>query len=142
LGHQSSPDDFATEASNESLAAIVGARISANEAAFIWLLNEIGQEGWFVRPDPLPGYPAFRLTMKGWTFYEELRHRAIMSRTAFMAMQFDVDTLQTVFETCFKPAVTAAGFELRLVTDAQGAGLIDNQIRAAIRSAKFKIAPI
>jgi len=34
------------------------------------------------------------------------------------------------------------GFELRILTDGQGAGLIDNQIRAAIRRAAFVIADL
>jgi hypothetical protein len=54
------------------------------------------------------------------------------SRTAFMALKFNQVDLDRVVEECFRPAVTRAGFDLRLITDQQPAGLIDDQLRAAI----------
>jgi len=59
-----------------------------------------------------------------------------------MAMQFGDPLLNRVLAECFKPAVVRAGFTLRALTDGQGAGLIDNQIRAAIRSARFVVADL
>lgn len=141
--NQRSPEEWATNTTIEALAAVVGSRISNNEGAFQWLLNEIKDEGWFTsHPSGIQGRPGFRLSMKGWNFYEELRHRTVMSRSAFMAMQFGDATLQAVLENCFKPAVARAGFDLRPLNDAQGAGLIDNQIRAAIRAARFVVADL
>lgn len=140
---QRSPEEWASSATNEALAATVGSRISNNEAAFQWLINEIKDEGWFkIHPSGVQGRPAFRLSIKGWNLYEELRRRTVISRTAFMAMQFGDGTLQQMFEKCFKPAVARAGFDLRLVNEGQGAGLIDNQIRAAIRAARFVVADL
>jgi hypothetical protein len=54
-------------------------------------------------------------------------------------MQFDPE-LQNVVEQCFKPAVGRAGFELRLITDGQPAGLIDDQLRVALRNSRFVLA--
>jgi nucleoside 2-deoxyribosyltransferase len=42
----------------------------------------------------------------------------------------------------FRPAVRRTGFELRVLTDQQRAGLIDDQIRAALISARFVIADL
>jgi hypothetical protein len=47
-----------------------------------------------------------------------------------------------VVSTCFRPAAEKAGFKLRKLTDGQGAGLIDNQIRARIRGARLLIADL
>jgi hypothetical protein len=59
-----------------------------------------------------------------------------------MAMKFGDLELNSVLENCFKKAVARTGFELRLLTDGQAAGSIDNQIRARLLSAKFVIADL
>jgi len=83
-----------------------------------------------------------RLTMAGWARYEALQRQRVDSRLAFMAMQFGDAELSGLVENHFKPAVKKAGFELRLLTDSQPAGLIDDQIRIRIRRAKFVIADL
>lgn len=85
---------------------------------------------------------SLRLTMVGWAKYEELKKTAVQSRTAFMAMKFGDELLDRVVAECFRPAVARAGFQLRLLTDEQPAGLIDDQLRAAILSARFLIADL
>ena len=82
-----------------------------------------------------------QLNMAGWQRYETLKHAQVKSRTAFMAMKFDSD-MDHVVKNCFKPAVEAAGFELRVLTDGQPAGLIDDQLRVALRSSRFVIADL
>jgi hypothetical protein len=138
---QPSPEQWEFSASNEALAAIVGARISTNESAFSWLLSEITPEHWF--EVIVSQYQRkFRLSIKGWDFYQQLRHKRVVSRTAFMAMKFGDKMLNKMFENYFKPAVALAGFDLRCVDEGQGAGLIDNQIRAAIRYARFVLVDL
>jgi hypothetical protein len=83
----------------------------------------------------------FSLTFAGWQRYEALNREEVESRTAFMAMKFDTD-MDHVVKNCFKPAVKAAGFELRLLTDGQPAGLIDDQLRVALRTSRFVIADL
>jgi hypothetical protein len=140
--NQKSPEEWTSDA-KEALAATVGSPISLNEGAFDWLINEVKEECWFsVHPSGIHGKLGFRLSMKGWNFYEQLLHKRTVSRIAFMAMKFGDPTLENVFQNCFKAAVADAGFELRPVTEGQGAGLIDNQIRAAIRSARFVVADL
>ena len=83
-----------------------------------------------------------RLSMAGWEQYEALKHRQITSRTAFMAMKFGNTELNHVVENCFKLAVRRAGFELRILTDGQPAGLIDDQMRVALRTSRFVVADL
>jgi hypothetical protein len=141
--NQKSPEQWASVATVEGLAAIVGSRISQNEEALKWLVSEARPKDLFKdRPSGIGGRPGFRLTMAGWDLYEELRHKRITSRNAFMAMEFEDFELERVYNGCFKLAAEDAGFELRLANEGQGAGLIDNQIRTAIRSSKFVIADL
>jgi len=141
--NQKSPSAWASNATNEALAATIGSLISPYESAFDWLVNEIKDKGWFAsHPSGINGCPGFRLFMEGRNLYEELRHKIAVSRVAFMAMQFGDATLENVVEKYFMPAVAKAGFELHRVTEGQGAGLIDNQIRAKIRAARFVVADL
>jgi hypothetical protein len=82
------------------------------------------------------------LTFAGWQRYYALTRAQVESHTAFMAMEFGHEELNRVVNDVFKPAVEAAGFELRLLTDGQPAGLIDDQLRVALRTARFVIADL
>ena len=59
-----------------------------------------------------------------------------------MAMKFGDAELNRVVSECFGPAVARTGFTLRRLTDEQPAGLIDNQLRAAILGARFLISDL
>src|SRR4029077_20729072 len=61
---------------------------------------------------------------------------------AFMAMKFGEASLNRAVEECFRPAVRRAGFDLRVLTDQQAAGLVDDQIRASLLSARFVISDL
>ena len=127
-----------------ALAAIIGCPIEGppeSEPGFSWLSSAIQNEELYEHADRGDRI-ALKLTMKGWREFDALsRHRA-ESRFGFMAMKFGNATLDAVVDEHFRPAVTKAGFELRLLTDSQSAGLIDNQIRAAIRGARFVVADL
>lgn len=84
----------------------------------------------------------FQLTMSGWNNYAALKKVQNDSKVAFMAMKFGDEELNRVVSECFKPAVAATGFTLRLLTDGQGAGLIDDQLRAAILQSRFILADL
>ena len=119
LGDQQKSPELYVSNSTKVLAAIVGSRISENDAAFTWLLGEIGHQQLFTRhPEDVGGQPGFRLTINGWNRYHELKHKNVVSCRAFMAMQFNDDKLQDILGSCFKPAVAAAGFELRPLNEA------------------------
>lgn len=88
-----------------------------------------------------PGKVEARLDISLPTF-EELKRSIPESQTAFMAMPFGDPLLDRVFEECFKPAVAETGYQLRRIMDEQKAGLIDDQLRVAIRGARFTNAEL
>jgi hypothetical protein len=88
------------------------------------------------------GEVTLQLTLAGWKRHAELKHVQKASRTAFMAMKFGDAELVHAVNHCFRPAVRRTGFELRVLTDQQEAGLIDDQIRAALVSARFVLADL
>jgi hypothetical protein len=59
-----------------------------------------------------------------------------------MALKFGQAELDRVVDKCFRPAVARTGFELRLITDRQPAGIIDDQLRAAILASRFVISDL
>jgi hypothetical protein len=111
-------------------------------AGWHWLHTELKPEKLYTLEDVKGDTIGLRLTMAGWQRHAELKKTNIQSRTAFMAMKFGDALIDRVVAECFRPAVTRAGFGLRLLTDEQPAGLIDDQLRAAILSARFLIADL
>jgi hypothetical protein len=88
------------------------------------------------------GRAVLQLTLAGWERYSTLKQVRNESRTAFMAMKFGDAELDDVVDKCFRPAVQKTGFELRVLTDNQRAGLIDDQMRAALLAARFVVADL
>jgi hypothetical protein len=85
----------------------------------------------------------FLLTMPGWAEAERLQNlKAASGNLAFMAMQFGDERLDALVANHYQPAVKAAGFELRRVDQGQPAGLIDDQLRVRIRTARFVVSDI
>lgn len=128
----------------------VAARIGAHkdrarppeaEDGLQWLLQQVSNEGLFNCRET-PDVYSFVLTMKGWDRFAELRRQAEDSYTAFMAMKFGDAELTALVDAHFRRAVEQTGFKLHVLTDQQGAGLIDNQIRVGIRAAAFVIADL
>lgn len=142
--HQSDPVTYASE-TIQALAAFIGVKLrgkGTDEPAFSWLWKHIEDEGLLESGGVKEHRLSLRLTMRGWSRYEQLRRVVTDSHIAFMAMQFGDADLSRVLETCFKPAAADAGFTLRALNEGQAAGLIDNQIRAAIRTAGFVVADL
>jgi hypothetical protein len=127
-----------------AVAAHIGIPISTegDNQTLSWLLNQIAVQSLFEQVGAWEAELGLRLTLYGSQKYEQLKKVSSESRTAFMALKFGDPVLDNVVETCFKPAVLRTGFELRKLSDKQPAGLIDNQIRAAILSGRFVIADL
>ena len=125
-----------------SISAWIGTGVHQNSSEGLhWLLQELG--GNLIEyVFGAEGKIAFRLKMPGWERYQTLKKTNPDSRTAFMAMKFGDAELDSVASACFKPAVRRTGFDLRLLTDQQPAGLIDDQIRASIISGRFVLADL
>lgn len=124
--------------------AAIGA---ANEDGFAWCVKATFSQGLVdgVLSEPLSGPPQLvraTLTMAGWARIDDLRKSKIASKNAFMAMQFGDPLTDRFFRDHLVPATKAAGFDLRILTDSQGAGLIDDQLRVAIRRARFLVVDL
>ncbi len=107
----------------------------------LWLDEQLKEKDLY-RRQQVADKSTFKLTLAGWERYAALKKSNIESRTAFMAMKFGDLELNRVVDECFRPAVRRAGFELRVVTDQQRAGSIDDQIRAAILASRFVISDL
>jgi hypothetical protein len=125
-----------------AISAWIGVAITLHkpDCGYEWLLKQDGMTGLVERYGE--SLALCRLKMAGWQRYEALKRAEVESRTAFMAMQFGDEELNGVVDNHFRPAVRAAGFELRLLTDRQSAGLIDDQLRVALRTSRFIIADL
>jgi hypothetical protein len=84
------------------------------------------------------------LTFAGWSRFGELVRGAHSGRSASMAMKFGEPKLEHVFDNCLKSAVDKTGYDIRPVNHPQHqqAGLIDDRLRVAIKSARFVIADL
>ena len=140
---QLTPFEWA-EATSSLIAATIGLPLSpsGDSQGWGWLHSQLETKGLYRIMDRGGGKNGLQLTMPGWEKYDALKKSNVVSRTAFMAMKFGEPMLEKVVADCFRPAVARAGFELRLLTDHQPAGLIDNQLKAAILSARFLIADL
>ncbi|WP_425994140.1 hypothetical protein [Caulobacter sp. DWR1-3-2b1] len=125
------------------MSAWIGAGLSEDNPAvgLKWLLDQ-DQLNRLVVAQPAGDGRYYRLTWDGWAAYNELKREEPPSEVAFMAMQFGDPELNRVIADCFKPAVASTGFKLNLLTDGQGAGCIDDQLRVAIRTCRFVLADL
>ncbi len=113
-------------------------------AALNWLVSQPLCEHFIQSPPQfdIAQSPELRLTVDGWTRYGELLSSVVRGKTVLMAMKFGDEELDAVVETCFRPAVAQAGFQLMSFADTQPAGLIDDQLRVALRTSRFVVADI
>ena len=133
------------EIPQDELAAWVGDAIAPDtpNPGLNWLIHQSeARETFEQRPGTGAGNWQLRLTLPGWHRYAELKRGLAESRIAFMAMQFGDAELNAIVDGCFRGAVARTGFELRLATDRQPAGLIDDQLRVALRTARFILADL
>jgi hypothetical protein len=144
--NQETPSTWA-RATPSVIAATIGIAISTDGSGdsqgWGWLHAQLGpKELYRVHPVTENGKIGVMLTLAGWERYEALNKQHVDSRTAFMAMKFGDPLLEQTLNECFRPAVQRTGFELRILTDQQAAGLIDDQIRSGLLSARFVIADL
>jgi hypothetical protein len=116
--------------------------ISNKNTAFNLIVGRLAEKGWVQREQHRTDGVAYRLTLDGWAEYERLKSANPDSRTLFMAMKFNDAELNGVVESCFKRAAERAGFVLKPLAESQPAGLIDDQMRNAIRVARLTIADL
>jgi hypothetical protein len=83
-----------------------------------------------------------RLSLRGWATLDEMKRSAVRTRRAMVAMPFGNEHLDRVLNEVFRPAVRRTGFQLYRLDDEPTAGLIDNRLRVAIRTARFLIVEL
>jgi len=141
--HQQSSAESA-RAKLPGLSAWIGASITkpASDSGVGWLLDQDEATEFIERRGDEGSALLLRLTMAGWARYEALKRRNVESKRVLMAMKFGDPELDAVVKDCFAPAVERAGFELRTLTQKQPAGLIDDQLRVALRMSRFVVADL
>jgi len=107
-----------------------------------FILESLKSLGYVEGVIAVGGSGHMHLTFRGWERLRQLQNAVEDSHIAFMAMKFDRPDLDRAYNECFKGAVARTGFELRRVDEKQPAGLIDNQLRVAIRTSRFLIADL
>lgn len=125
------------------VAASCGAPVAGNDASIVnWLIGSLPES--LIERDFYLGAAGcdVSLTLAGWERYEALKRTVSESRRGFLAMKFGDAELNRVVAECFKPAVEAAGFELATALENQPAGLIDDQMRVAIRTSRFVVSDL
>jgi hypothetical protein len=144
VGDRAAAFTDAAEVTNKAqLAAWLGLPLDVDpdhpDRAFDWLLRHVDD---YVRIPRMNPPLVLELTWDGWLRFDELKRQETTSFTAFMAMKFGDPALDAVVDDHFKPAVAATAFTLKRVTDGQGAGLIDDQMRVALRTSRFVISDL
>ena len=142
--NQAAPAEWA-ETTVPAIAATIGIAVSRegnDGGAFGWLQSQLDKGALFRVQEGTGNRLLMMLEMAGWEKYQALKKQKVDSRRAFMALRFGQPMIDRMVEECARPAVSRTGFELRVLTDQQGAGLIDNQIRAALLSARFVISDL
>lgn len=141
--NQPSSLEHAASSAFEVAAAIGADKVRSDaEDGLQWLNRELENEELYRFDERTGNVVRLLLTMKGWELFNELQRREEDSRRAFIAMKFGNAELDAAIEDHFRSAVEATGFTLQKLTDNQGAGLIDNQIRVAIRTAAFVVVDL
>jgi hypothetical protein len=128
-----------------AMAARVGAAISRDnntEPGLSWIFKEYGIELFVYRPTQNGSALEYQLKAAGWKYFDDLSRRVVNSHGAFMAMKFGESVLENALTNCFQPAAKRASFALKPLNQQPSAGLIDNQIRAAIRASRFVVADL
>ena len=138
--NQPTPDDW-VEITPLALSALLGIAITSDKG-WAWLNGQLKPKELYNLKESQNGKIRLRLSMEGWKKHGALKKERNESRTAFMAMKFGEPELDRAVAEYFKPAVKRAGFELRILTDQQPAGLIDDQLRAALLSTRFVVADL
>ena len=143
IGNTLKKPDEVFDSLMDDLISIIGAYDVSGVDYIIQYLKGEGLFFYFNQTNTGEGtYFTATLSFKGWDKYYELQRSNKDSRLAFMAMQFDNETLQKLFDEIIIDVVKQTGYEIRKVSDVKRAGSIDDKIKVEIRKSKFLIADL
>jgi hypothetical protein len=131
--------------STDALSALIGTTITPKSpnAGLEWLLEQQEAQNLLEkRGQERNTIFNLRLRMDGWRRYEALKRAQVETRTVLMAMEFGHEELDRVVKDCIAPAIERAGFKLRVLGENQPAGLIDDQLRVALRTSRFVVSDL
>ena len=128
----------------DALSALIGTMITRKSphAGLGWLLEQQEAQNLLELRGRERGTIILRLSMDGWRRYEALKRAQVKTRIVLMAMEFNDKELDRVVRDCIAPAIKRAGFDLRPLDKNQPAGLIDDQLRVALRTSRFVVADL
>lgn len=138
IGDQSYPGASALFSIQEH-GAIIGA---INDKGFYFAIHSLENLELARIESANRGILGLSLTLTGWSKYDALKKGTHAGNKAFMAMKFGNDDLDKMFNSYFRPAVSATGFTLMRLDDEPRAGLIDDRLRVEIQTSKFLIADL
>lgn len=143
LGQNTPYPGFVRPVTFPEFKALLGA---VSHGTFGQILLSVMDSGW-VKGDLISsgGYAALsncQLSNEGVRRFRELSEGKSSSRHAFMAMKYGEAELDSLYQDHLVPAVRRTGLELRRLDQNQPAGLIDDQLRVQIRTARLLICDL
>jgi len=143
LGKHSKYPGFSQDITYPAFKAVLGA---VTPQAFNYMIECLRLSPYFrgIDTDTLVGASITdcTLTPAGWQQFRDLTHARTNSRFGFIAMKYNDHELDALVRDHFTPAVIQTGFALRRLDDQQPAGLIDDQLRTLIRTARFLVCDL
>ena len=115
---------------------------SPSPYAFSFILEALAAKEYLLHNAVFGPQQTTQLTDDGWSLFDELNSTANSSENSFMAMQFNNEQVKALYDDYIKPAMAEIGCPIGLLTEDQGAGLIDDQLLTRLNSAKFIIADV
>ena len=127
------------------ISGIIG---SPSEESADKIIEELHQQGLISMREPVEALDGtlfinVSLTLDGWERYEATKRGWLAGNYGFIAMKFGEVDLDDFVKNVVKPAVkNATGCDLVSFLDVRKAGVLDTQLRAKIRAARFVIADL
>ena len=132
----------------DQFSGISGITDSPSEELADKIIEELHQQGLISMGEPVKALDGtlfinVSLTLDGWERYEAEKRGGLGGNYGFIAMKFDELDLDDFVKNVVKPAVkNATGCDLVSFLDVRKAGVLDSQLRAKIRDARFVIADL
>ena len=132
----------------DQLSGISGITGSPSEELADKIIEELHQQGLISMGEPVKALDGtlfinVSLTLDGWERYEAEKRGGLGGNYGFIAMKFGELDLDDFVKNVVKPAVkNATGCDLVSFLDVRKAGVLDSQLRAKIRDARFVIADL
>ncbi|GLQ21016.1 hypothetical protein ACFFUB_07350 [Algimonas porphyrae] len=115
-------------------------------SAALWSQNQAYESGWLSNWHNLTTQDGaafqFSVSARGWQRFYELQRNKADSRQAFMALQFNNESLREIILPVIKSACIEAGYDLLTVDENRKAGSIDDKIRVDIRNSRFLVVDL